>query len=127
MPFISASQDLFSTVYTCLSSAAVGKAVYLSASDAVDDADGTDNTKMPAIGFINSKPTTTSCIVQYDGEVTGLSGLTAGTLYYFGATGGLTSSTSGLTTIQTAGIAKDTTTLIMINTGTGGQTFSGLT
>jgi hypothetical protein len=108
----SAVLDLFSSVYTCASARAVGDPVYLSAADTVALADGTNNAKMPCIGIIFEKPTTTTCIVQYGGEFAGLSGLVAGTTYYCGI-GVLNSSTAGLTTIQSMGVARNTTTLTM--------------
>jgi len=121
----SAVLDVFSSVFSCSSGLAVGDIVYLSASDTVAKADGTDAGKMPALGIIVNKPTTTTCILQYGGELT-TSGLTAGLTYYVSATGSLTSNTAGLAVIQALGVAKDSTTLIMdVPTTVGGQSITG--
>lgn len=113
MADISAVLDIFSSTYTCLSGLNVGDPVYLSAADTVLKADGTNGAKMPAIGIVVNKPTTTTCILQLGGELTVTGPLVAGTTYYVGSSG-LTSSTAGLAVIQEMGIAKDTTTLIMV-------------
>lgn len=111
MPGTYATRDLFSSVYSCASGVLVGDPVYVSAADTVAKADGTDAAKMPCIGFVFSKPTATTCIVQYDGEFI-TTGLTADTDYYVGASG-LVTSTAGLAVVQLIGHSKSTTTLVM--------------
>jgi hypothetical protein len=123
MPFESAARELFGSPFTCPAPVAVGNAVYLSAANAVDLADGTNGSKMPAIGIVVSKPTTTSCIVQHAGECDSVSGLTPGSTYYAGVGGALVSSTVGLTVVQAIGKARDTGLLVMYPTteSTGGS------
>jgi hypothetical protein len=124
MPSYSAVQGIFSSPYTCLSSVAVGNPVYLSAADTVALCDGTNGAKMPCIGLVAAKPTTTTCIVQSAGEFP-TTGLTAATVYYVG-TGVLVTSTGGLAVIQQIGVAKDTTTLVITPSITvGGQSITG--
>jgi hypothetical protein len=53
--------------------------------------DPTDWSKMPAVGVIIYKPTTTTCVLQFEGEVT-TSGLVTGKCYFAG-TGGVLSAT----------------------------------
>ena len=69
-------------IYTCPMGAAVRDLVYQSASGAVDLADASDPLKMPAIGFIASKPSSTSCVIQDEDELGGFSGLTPDVPYY---------------------------------------------
>ena len=110
MPNTSAVLDLFSSVYNCSAGIVVGNLVYIDATDHVALADSGSSGTMPAIGVVVSKPTTTTCVVQYGGEVTGLT-VVAGTLYYVGAAGALASSAGVVT--QGVGIAKNATTLVL--------------
>lgn len=113
MPIESAARDIFTEPMTCLAGLAVNDPVYISAANTATKADGSDATKMPAIGLVFSKPTTTTCIVQLFGEFNGLTGLTAGADYYVGASGTLTASTAGLVTLQKIGKARSTTVLTL--------------
>ncbi len=95
-------------IYSCPSGAAVNDPVYLSGSGAVDIADATDRAKMPAIGFIASKPTATNCILQDEDELAGFGTLTPGARYWIGA-GGISTSppaVDGNSVEQQAGFAK---------------------
>jgi len=58
-------------VYACPITVLVNDVVYLSAADAVDRADATSIATMPAIGFVASKPTPTTCTLRYYGELGG--------------------------------------------------------
>jgi len=111
----SSGSDADFGIYTCLSSAAVGQVVYLSAADTVGLANATDATKL-AIGVISSKNSSTQAVVQRDGECAVFSGLTTGDIYYLDTTsGGITAiapSASG-NIVQKIGTAKDPTTLEM--------------
>jgi hypothetical protein len=73
----------------CLASAAVGDIVYVSAAgNVVRLVDITDSTKIPGIGCITSKPSSTSCVVQCHGLVFGVyTGLTPGRPYVIGTNG----------------------------------------
>jgi hypothetical protein len=100
--------------YTCLSGDAVGDWVYVSASNTVAKADADDTSKRPARGVITSKPTATTCNVQFSGEAAVFTGLTAGTKYYLSATAaGAMTATAPSGHKQLLGVAKNTTTLIM--------------
>lgn len=72
---------------TCLSGDAIGDLMYVNASSKVlRKADITDQLKMPSIGFIIAKPSSTSCIIQVGGSVSGLyTGLTPGAVYFVGS------------------------------------------
>lgn len=103
---------------TCPSGASVGDLVYVSSAGYVTPVDITDVAKVPAVGCILSKSSSTSCLVQTAGLAGGLySGLTAGAMYY----SGLSSRPSILPTpsvgqslfLQALGIALDPTTLIL--------------
>lgn len=106
--------NLVSDIYSCPISLAVNDAVYISGINAVDKADANGSGTYPAIGFIESKPTTTQAIVKFIGELGGFSGLVAGTTYYLSETaGGITATapTAIGTSVQVLGEARDTTTL----------------
>lgn len=101
--------------YNCPTSVAVNDVVYESAgSNNVDRANATSTATGPAIGFVISKPTTTTCIVQFMGPVSGFTGLTPDTQYYLTTANGAISTTppsgSG-NTVQKVGVAKSTTVL----------------
>lgn len=102
--------------FTCLSGDAVGDWVYVSAASTVAKADADDAAKIPAVGVITSKPTTTSCVVRFCGEFT-TTGLTAGALYYLSATAGAITATppSGKAAAP-VGVAKSTTVLVIFPT-----------
>lgn len=103
-------------VYSCPAGIQVSQGVYISGSLAVDLCDPSDSTKMPAVGFVVSKPTTTTCLVQKNNELGGFSGLVPGTRYWFDATtpGGITRVTPTHPNIeQQAGIAISNTALII--------------
>jgi len=112
--------------YTCLSGDAVGDWVYISAASAVAKADADDAAKLPVIGVIVSKPTTTSCVVQTTGQVT-LSGLTAGAIYYLSGTAGAITATPVTDNAVPVGVAKSTTVLVLLNSafGAGATTVRG--
>jgi hypothetical protein len=65
-------------IYACPALAVRGQVVYETAADkTVALANATDGTKAPAIGVIDSKPTTTTCKIKRVGPMTGLAGLPA--------------------------------------------------
>jgi hypothetical protein len=107
-----------SAPYTCPVGVTVGDAVYISGSDAVSQANATDVSTSPALGFVRFKPTATTCIVQSYGDLSEFAGLIAGDTYYLddSAAGAITNtapSTSG-TTVQPVGFARNGTTLVII-------------
>lgn len=99
---------------TCLSGDAVGDAVYISAASTVAKADADDTSKIPAIGLIISKQSSTSCTVRVSGLVTGLTSLTAGSIYYLSTTAGaITATAPSAPNAVPIGIAVSTTTLFV--------------
>lgn len=110
---------------TCLSGDAVGDAVYISAANTVAKADADDTAKIPAVGLIVSKQSSTSCTVRFNGLVTGLTSLTAGAIYYLSATAGAITATAPTAPYAAPiGLAVSTTTLFVF--GSLGTAFSVL-
>ena len=104
--------------YTCPVGVAVRDVVYLSAADNCDLADADDSLKQPVIGIVNNKIDPTTCDVQYNGEIGGFVGLTAGVTYFLSTTPGQITVTppSGPpgAIVQRVGFAKNTTTLVIL-------------
>lgn len=106
--------------FSCPTSVSVGDVVYQSAADAVDRASATSTATLPAIGFVITKPTTTSCTVRKEGSIT-KSGLVPRAIYSVGLTPGtITNDVSAFVTgnvVQNVATAADATTLLLsINT-----------
>jgi hypothetical protein len=99
-----AGVNLFDAVYATITN------------DSVDKANATSFATAPVFGFVITKPTATTCIVAYAGEVTGFAGLLAGEQYYLDTTNGaitlIAPSGSG-NIVQRIGSAKDATTLVV--------------
>lgn len=97
---------------------AVGDALYIKASDQKawkTDSDDV-NTTNAFIGFaLEAGNADESKLVQLNGIVTGLSGLTAGADYYIGSTVGAIQTTAGTNALK-VGIALSTTTLLINKT-----------
>lgn len=109
------------SLYSCPATVAVRDVVYLSAADAVDKADADDPAKFPAIGFVVTKPSATTCTVRYAGELGGFSGLTLGSTYYSATTpGGIARVGDGDfptalgSVVQELGFARNATTLAVV-------------
>jgi len=92
-------------------------AVYLTGADSVDRADSDDASKQPLIGIVLEKPTLTSAVIAYYGEVNGFAGLVAGATYYLGVNPGqitnLAPTTAG-NIVQRIGFARNATTLVLM-------------
>jgi hypothetical protein len=95
----------FSTAYslafeaTCPALLTVGTVVCSTGPYQVDAADINIDSKMPGVGVIVSKSTSTDCRVQWGGEAQGIwSGLTIGKYYYLTAAGGISDTIPGPTT-----------------------------
>src|SRR4051812_5382551 len=78
----SGSSNPVLAVLSCPSGVAVNDAVYQLDDGTCNQADASDPTKMPVIGFVDSKPSATSAIVRYAGELAGLSGLSPSETYF---------------------------------------------
>jgi len=104
---------ILSQVYNCPNGVSVRDAVYVNGINTIDQADANGSGTYPAIGFVQSKPSATQAIVQFDGEIGGFAGLNAGDTYYLSETaGGITNvAPSGGSAVQPLGIARNTTTL----------------
>lgn len=106
--------------WSCPSTVSVNDVVYVSGTNTVDKAvDGAPGAQhLPAIGFVVSKPTPTTCLVQYAGTLPNtFAGLVPGTLYYVSATtpGAIVPTGTifpGGAIVQQVGVAKSTTTLL---------------
>lgn len=72
----------------CSINEVVGDAVYLSGSNTVAKANASDISTSPVIGFIVEKPTSTSCVVQTEGEFSYPSPLSSNTVYFLDTVGG---------------------------------------
>lgn len=112
---ITDAQNTVSTnVYTCPSGTAINQLVYISAADTVALADNTSpGSAFPAIGFVAAKPTTTTCIVTWVGELGGFGGLVPGSVYFLGNAGGITTTPSSPACNQRVGIARNATTMYL--------------
>jgi len=99
----------------CQAGDGVGSLVYI-AGDRVGEyyqvatADPSDRDKMPAVGVIISKFTSTTCVVQTGGDVNGVyTGLTPGELLFTGDGGGLDDEmpvpSGGPRYVQTVGVS----------------------
>ena len=109
-----------SVLADCTATESVGDPVYISAPKAggrwqVRQADPADDAKMPAIGFVSSKPSATTCYVQVAGDLDGFAGLTAGQPV-FAAFGGVEQPPiayplAGIKSVQRLGIAVSSDTV----------------
>ena len=91
--------------------------VYLSDTDTVESGDADDVAKQPVVGFVKDKPTTTTATVKYSGELTGFTGLVAGTTYFLSTTPGQITATPPValgSIVQRVGFAKNSTTLVIM-------------
>lgn len=99
---------------SCTAAEAVGDAVYVTGSATVRRCDPYDPSKMPAIGVITAKPTTTSCVVVTSGRAR-LAGLTTGVAYFVQPNGaaapGTPSAGPGPVFVQRVGRAVSSTIL----------------
>ena len=102
--------------YSCPSSVAVGDAVRVTGSDAVDKTDASGPTTTPGVGFVVSKPSATAAVVQHAGPADVLAGLTPGGRYFLAATPGqiTTIPPSGPgQVVQYVGVAVTATVLVV--------------
>ena len=103
--------------YTCPVAVAVGDAVFISGSDAVDRADASSAATSPAFAIVRAKPTTTTCLIQSSGEVDAYGGLIVGATYFLSDStpGGITDTAPiGGSTQQPLGFARNSTTLVVL-------------
>lgn len=111
------SSGIVTENFSCPALVAVGDAVYLSASDTVDQANATAEATMPCVGVIISKPTAITCVVVMVGSIPGYVGLTPVATYFVGLVAGtLVSTVVGYPTgsvVQRIGYARNSTTLIV--------------
>lgn len=112
---------------TCLSGDAVGDWMYVSAASTVAKADADNTAKIPVLGPIVSKQSSTSCTVRVSGLVTGLAGLTAGATYYLSATAGAITTSAPSNHALPVAIAISTTSLVVLPSifGAGAATIRG--
>lgn len=104
-------------LYTCPGTVAVGDAVYSSGSGSCDKADADVPAQLPVIGFVISKPTATSAVVQYYGEASVFGGLVPDATYFLSTTPGQITTTAPSapgSAVQRLGFAKTATTLVLM-------------
>lgn len=107
-----------SDVWDCPSTVAVNDVVYVSGVDQVDGADASaGSSKIPAIGFVTSKPTPTTAVVQYAGLLPNtFAGLVPGTAYYLGLSPGTIVPAGTLfppgSTVQQVGVARSSSRML---------------
>ena len=89
----------------------VGSLVYISSDDSVNLASSNNESTADVVG-IATAVSSGNVTVQYAGEVSAFSGLSAGQTYYLNSTGGLTTSTTE-SVVKKIGIAKNSTTLVI--------------
>ena len=108
-------------VYTVAMGVTVRQLLYRSGSSTAALADASDPAKMPAIGFVASKPTATTAVLADEDELSGFVGLTPGAVYYADpATPGGIKATQPVTpghVAQPVGEAKSATVLTVRITG----------
>lgn len=105
------------TVYVCPPTVVVGDLVYLDSADEVGLASADSPDTMPTLGAVHSKTDATHCLVQYNGDLGGFSGLTVDATYYVsdsdpGKITDVPPSAAG-SVLQVVGKARNTTTLIL--------------
>ena len=100
--------------YACPATVAVNDVVYVSGSGTADKALASDPARMPARGFVVSKPTATSCVISQNGEFP-IAGFTAQqSLYVSAVSAGALSATPPATighVEQSVAFAKSGTTV----------------
>lgn len=100
--------------YTVPGTVAVGDTVYVTGASTADKASNAAfATAGGAVGIVVQKPTGTTAVVALAGEVSTLSGLTAGLTYFLGTAGAVTATppTSAGQVVRRIGVAKSATTL----------------
>ena len=108
-------------VYAVSAGVSVRQLLYRSGSGTAALADASDPNKMPAIGFVASKPSATTAVLADEDELGGFVGLTPGAVYYANpaSPGGITA-TQPVTVghvAQPVGEAKSATVLTIRITG----------
>jgi hypothetical protein len=105
------------TTFDCPGAVSVGDAVYIWGTNEVRRAQADSSSSGPVIGFVASKPSSTTCRVITSGPISGFVGLTAGAKYYLShTTAGAITATPTATVgqvVQKVGIAMNSTTLFI--------------
>jgi hypothetical protein len=101
--------------YTCPATVQVQDAVKISATGEVDQADASSSDRI--IGFVISKPSALSCVVQFSGEVGGFAGaLVPNSRYYLSTVSGKITTNLGTLVggswAHMVGVSKDINTLV---------------
>jgi len=108
-------------VYTVSAGVTVPQLLYRSGTGAAALADASNPAKMPAIGFVASKPTATTAVLADEDELGGFVGLTPGAAYYAdpATPGGITATqpTTPGQVAQAVGEAKTATVMTIRITG----------
>jgi len=104
--------------YDCSAAVQVEDMVYVTSSNLVDRATAAVLNNRPPVGVCVSKPSATTCIVRYTGEIPMTGPLVPGARYFVGKTAGvITNNDASFVENETAcsvGIAKTATTLVLL-------------
>jgi len=103
-------------IYTVPGTVLLHDVVYSTGAGTADRTTSSDVSKVPCLGIVVQKPDSTTAVVQYVGEVTGLVGLTPGAVYFLSNLAGqitTTAPTADGSVVQRIGVAKDATTLML--------------
>lgn len=114
-PFDQSGTDVAGT-YNCDLGMPLNSVVYLSAPDTINLAYAAEPITQPVIGVVKERPTSTTALVAYYGELPNQIGLITSATYYLDTTPGQYSATppsSSGNIVQKLGFAKDSTTLVL--------------
>lgn len=113
-PNLGGGKDDYSE-YTCTTGTAIHDWVYETTPGNVAPANATNASKMPAIGLVISKPTTTLAVVRWAGEETGFVGLGSGPYYVATVDGQMTTTEPSATgnIVQVIGHAQSVTVFLV--------------
>jgi hypothetical protein len=99
--------------YTCTATEQIGDAVYQSGNGIVSQADNAIIGTARVVGFIASKPTTTSCKVRTGYPLSGFTGLVFDKTYFLGLAGAITATPPSIGVLVKLGNANNTTSLLI--------------
>lgn len=99
--------------FTCSASESVGEAVYISGNGAVSKADKSSISTAKVVGFISSKPTSTTCKVRLNGLLSGLTGISFGEVYFLDTNGTITTTPPTTGVLSKVGLGYNTTSIVI--------------
>jgi len=96
-----------------------GQAVYINSDQKAYKASNSNDSTMPCVGFVYKDATAGNDVwIQFDGKAALFSGLTVGSKYFVGTSGGITATRpTGSSIVQCVGVAVSSTTLLLVPLG----------